>query len=511
MKITKKQLETYAEIVNSPERKQRRSLYWQMYRALNGGLYDLLKEAIRKEFKNPQAVSELEGRLVPINILKKVTKKLAAVYTEAPVRAPVDESTDDQELLEDYEDITKINIRQKQANRYLELFQKNLKELFASPKDGKVYIKNLPPYSYEVFNLEHPDKSQPDIICKIVSDGADKNEQVFYWYSDESFWITDGAGIVKADSMAIMANPTGKNPAKTLPFIYKCKSTDGVDPIMDDSLFRVSIAIPIVLTDLFFACKYQCWSLIYTIGVKGEINRNPSSIIALDFADSSVDGGRDPIIDSIQPTVDSDKVISMVEATLNLFLSSLGLSGGTLSLGTSAQDVVSGVSKILDNAEVIEGKKDQQDDMLDDENMTWEKITQLIPYWRRNQLLIDDLNREFSKTFRVSISFKEPKPMLSEKDALDIADKKIKMHVTTWTRVLKEQNPDYTDDQIENLKQDILDEMEMYPEIYLGPVAMAMQDATAQGDNLPPGDKTQPPGVKRGLRSKVSDKSKQGI
>jgi hypothetical protein len=508
MKITKKQLTFYSELVNSSARKERRSLYWKMYQALNGGLYSLLKEAIMAEFKNPDAVQELLGRLVPINILKKVIIKLAAVYVEAPVRAPVDEDSDDDcELLEDYEDITKFNIRQKQANRYLELFKKNLKEIFTSDKDKKVYIKNLAPYSFEVFNVENPDKSQPDIVCKIVVDSDDLKQQVLHWYSDESFWVTNGAGEVIDSIMALNNNPTGKNPAKTLPFVYKCKSTDSVDPIMDDSLYRVSIAIPIVLTDLFFACKYQCWSMIYTIGVKGEINRNPSSIIALEFSDTSVDGGKDPVIGSIDPKVDSDKVIKMVEATLNLFLSSLGLSGGTLSLGTSASDVVSGVSKILDNAEVIEGKKDQQDDMLDDENMTWDKIKQLIPYWRRNQMLMDDINREFSKLFRVSVSFKEPKPMLSDKDALDMTDKKIKMKMTTWTRELKAMYPDYTDQQVEDLKQEILDEMELYPEVYLGPVAMAMQDGGDPNATLKPGDKK--PGEKKsGVQSKVPGQSK---
>lgn len=507
MKITKAQLKRYAEIVNSPDRKDRRTMYWKMYKVLNGGLHDLLKEAIRKEFKNPQTVSDLEARLVPINILKKVTMKLAAVYVEAPVRAPVDESDDDQELLEDYEDITKFNIRQKQANRYLELFKKNLKEIFTG-KDKKVYVKNLPPYAYEVFHVENPDKSQPDIVCKIIKDDTDPKEQILYWYSDESFFITDGVGEVKFDSMAMLENTTGRNPAKTLPFVYKCKSTDSVDPIMDDALYRVSIAIPIVLTDLFFACKYQCWSMIYTIGVKGDIDRNPSSIVALEFSDSATEGGQTPVIGSIDPKVDSDKVISMIESTLNLFLSSLGLSGGTLSLGTNAQDVVSGVSKMLDNAEVIEGKKDQQDDMLDDENMTWEKIKQLIPYWRRNQMLGNDLNREFSKLFRVSISFKEPKPMMSEKDSLEMSDKKIKLRISTWTRELKSHYPDYTDDQIEGLKQEILDELEQYPEIYLGPVAMAqLNNPEVVPDNKQgkPGDK------KNGVQSKVPDKSKQDV
>jgi hypothetical protein len=492
MKISKAALKAYAEIVNSAERKARRVLYFNMYKMLNGGAYDLIREAIRKEFKDPQAVAELEGRLVPINLLKKVTKKLGSVYLEPPVRSPVDENESDAELLEDYEDITKINIRQKQANRYLELFKKNLKEIFASDFDNMPHVRNLAPHTYEVFNVINPDKSQPDIVCKIVRDNSDPKEQVFHWYSDESFWITDGSGEVIIGEMLLLENPQGKNPAKTLPFVYKCQSTDSVDPVMDDSLYRISIAIPIVLTDLFFACKYQCWSMIYTIGVTGDINRNPSSIISLQRAEGD---DNDPIIDQINPTVDSDKVIAMIEATLNLFLSSLGLSAGTISLGKNPREVISGVSKVMDSAEVIEGKQDQQDDMLDDENMTWAKIKLTVPYWRRNQMLSPDINREFSKTFKVSVSFKNPKPLLSERDALEMSEKRIKAKFSTYRRELANLYPDYGDDQIDELIQEIIDEEKEFPDLYksMNPIQVSFN------------------GGKNGVQSKVPNKPDEDI
>jgi hypothetical protein len=499
MKILKRDLIAYAEIVNSPSRKEKRSLLWDMYSALNGGLYEIVRKAIRAEFKNPQAVMELEARLVPINILKKVIGKMGAVYLEAPLRSPMENNTDDSELLEDYEDLTKFNIRQKQANRYMECFKKNLKEIYVNNLTQVPSIKNLPPYSYEVFNVINPDKSQPDIICKIILDHSDKKEQIFHWFSDESFWVTDGEGVPREDVMAKLSNPQGKNPSKVLPFVYKCKSTDSVDPIIDDSLFRISVAIPIVLTDLFFACKYQCWSMIYTIGVSGEINRNPSSIISLQRAEGDE---KDPVIDQIQPNVDSDKVISMIESTMQLFLSSVGLSGSTMSLGTQAKDVSSGVSKMLDSAEVIEGKKDQQDEMLDDEEMTWNKIIKLIPYWRRNQMLIDGINREFSKQFRVSTSFKDPKPLVSEKDALELSDMRIKQRKSTWTRELEMLYPDFDGDQIEQLKDEIIQELAEYPEIY------NRVNVSINGNEgaLIKGAKDG-----KGLQSKVSDKSQPDI
>lgn len=478
MKLNKESLAMYSAIINSPDRVERRRLFGEMFTMYEGGGREIIKRKIRQEFKNPEAIKELEGRLVTINIMKKVIDKMAGVYNESPVRFVVDQNETDKELVELYEDSISFNSIQKETNRHLKMFKKALKELYLDA-DGNPKAKLIPAHAYEVFNVENPDTTKPDIVCKIIKNSDKTNEQIFHWFTDESFYITDGEGVVLNDLMAVYNNTNGRNPVKALPFIYRTTSTYGIDPIVEDDVLHISIALPIVLTDLLFACKYQCWSLIYTIGVEGSINMNPSSVVSLNYDKS----GQKPEIGTIKPQVDSDKVIKLVESILNMFLSSKGLTTGTISTGLNSTNAVSGVSKMLDNAESVEDKKDQQELFLKDENEFWNVLAnKIIPYWRRNQMLSAEMNRQFSKRFKVAVVFKEPKVLLTEKERVEMAILKLNNKLTSMKRELMNLNPDFTDDQIEDLIEEILEERERFPLLF-GLPAKPKEDDEANDEN----------------------------
>lgn len=463
MKISKEELVKLCEEVNSSDRRERRTLYFDMWRFYNGGTRPIIKNYLLAEFKDPKAVKDLLSRLVSVNIMKKIVNKLGSVYAEDPTRSAPEIDSLDSELVEEYSFVTRLNYKQKQANRYLEAFQKNLKEII--PSKGKPFVRNLPPHQYEVFNKDSVNKAQADIVVKIVKDSTDPNEQVFHVWTDESFWICNGSGVVNVLKMKELDNESGENPHKYLPYVYKTKSTDSVDPEIDDSLYRMSIALNIAMTDLFFACKYQCWSIIYTIGVTGQINFNPSSVVELQYDQNSPNSK--PEIGQIKPTVDSDKAIKLIESALNFLLSSKGLSSGSVTLGSTADSVASGVSKLLDNAEVVEGKRDQQDEMLDDEYMTWEAFKNLSPSWISSaEKMKAPFNKQFSEDFYISISFKEPKVMVTEKERLETSAEKMRQMKTSWTRELQDFYPDYSMQQIEDLKKEIIDDLAKYPQIY---------------------------------------------
>lgn len=453
MKITGKMLADYAEIFNSNERQKRRKLFYDMHLMYSGGGRPLIEAKIRQEFKESDAVTELSGRLVTLNIMKKVIDKSAGVYVEAPSRVVVDENASDTELLEMYEDATRINMAQKESNRHIKMFKRCLKKFYADEK-GRPRILVKPAHSYEVFNLGNQDPVSPDMIIELIQEATDPKDQVLHWWSDESFWITDGKGQVKMEDMAGLMN-AGINPVGSLPFEYLVDSSNELDPIVEDDLLHLCISIPIVITDLFFALKYQCWSIIYTVNAEGQnISMNPASVLNL-----KSDPGTDVKIGQIKPEVDSDKVIKLVEFVINLMLSSKGLSTGTLATGQSPADTVSGVSKMMDNAEVVSDKKDQQDLFLVDETNVWEKLSQkMIPFWRSKRLLNFKFNRQFSEAFVVAVVFKEPKALLSEKERTEINILKMEKGIKTRKSVIQDDNPDWTDDQVDEYIQEIDEE-----------------------------------------------------
>lgn len=458
MKITGQMLTDLAKIFVSPERQARRKLFYQMHQMYEGGGRSIIEAKIKQEFSDPKAVEELNGRLVTINFMKKIIDKSAGVYAEAPVRAVVDENEDDEELLELYEDGLRVNMIQKESNRHIKMYKRCLKKFYVDNK-GRPRALVKPAHSYEVFNLGNQDPVCPDVVAELIKDAVKPEDMEIHWYSDESFWITDGTGAVKIQSMESLLN-AGVNEIGALPFEYRVTSSTDINPPVEDDLLHLCITLPIVITDLFFALKYQCWSIIYTINATAggkQINLNPSSVVEL-----TGDPGQTPSIGQIKPQVDTDKVISLIEFVVNMMLSAKGLSTGTLNGRTSARDVVSGVSKMLDSADIIEDKKDQQDLFLVDETDIWEKLAlYMIPYWRVRRMLNTRFDREFSPSFLVAIIFKDPKAMISQTERVDIAVKELGAALTTRKKYLQEKYPDWTENMIDDFIKEIDEEKAM--------------------------------------------------
>lgn len=474
MKITGEMLKNYSEIFISNERAERRQLFYNMHLMYEGGGRSLIEAKIQAEFKDQDAVKELSGRLVTLNFMKKIIDKSAGVYTEAPSRVVVDENEMDEDLLEIYEDGLRVNMIQKEINRHLKMYKRAMKKFYADEK-GRPRLLVKPAHSYEVFNHQNTDPVSPDIVVELEQYANDPKDMILHWWSDESFWITDGKGEVKMDEMLSLGN-TGENDIGALPFEYRVTSTTEIDPIVEDDLYYLCIAMPIVLTDLYFALKYQCWSIIYTVNADPKnVNVNPASIMHL-----KGDPGQQVEVGQIKPQVDSDKVINLIEATINLMLSSKGLSAGTLSTGQSAKDTVSGVSKMVDNAEVVADKKDQQEIFLVDETDLWDKLAKsMIPYWRRSRLLSSRYNKEFSQDFMVAIVFKEPKTLMSEKERTEISLMQMKGGVKTRRSVVQELNPDWTDTMVENYLAELDEEAAAAQQ-------RAVENAKAMAEAVPP-------------------------
>jgi hypothetical protein len=444
MKINGKMLTDYSEAFNSNDRKAKRALFYNMHLMYEGGGRPLIEQKIRAEFKVQDTITELSGRLVTLNFMKKIIDKSAGVYTEAPSRMVVDENETDTELLELYEDATRINMIQKESNRHIKMYKRCLKKFYADEK-GRPRILVKPAYAYEVFNIANTDPVSPDMVIELIHDDAKPEDQILHWWSDESFWITDGKGAVKTEDMTRLLNG-GINEIGALPFEYRVTSTTNIDPIVEDDLYHMCISLPIVLTDLFFALKYQCWSIIYTINAAAKsLEMSPATILEL-----TGDAGQTPSLGQIKPQVDSDKVINLVEFVINLMLSSKGLSNGTISGRGTAKDVVSGASKMMDSAEIVEDKKDQQDLFLIDETDCWYKISKnMVPYWRKKTLLSLEFNKDFSVAFKVATVFKEPKAMISAKERTELGVIKIENGLMTRKRFIQEDNPDYTETMVD--------------------------------------------------------------
>lgn len=452
MLITQEMLIEYAKIVTEDkallaEREENKKRYL-MY---HGATKVVVEKAIRKEFKKQETINELISRLVPLNIMAKVINKLAGVYKEAPIRSVSSKDERETEILNLLEDGMSLNIIMKEANRYFKMNKKALVEIYLDDF-GVPSLRVLPAHTYEVFSVNTKKKSIPNMVIKI----DEVNERLIFW-SDESYFETDYSGTILKEKMRSMENEEGENPFDILPFEFINESSTSVNPIQDDDLLSVSTAIPVLLTDLLFGLKFQCWAIIWTIGKVGDIPFNPNSVIEMDFGED----GQRPEINTVKPDLDSDKMLSVIMALVSLILSTKNLQAGSITDGITVQNAASGIAKMMDSAESVEDKKDQQAFFYKAEQGIFSKLREMMKVWKQWNELNEVYDFELPEDFSVNITFQDPRALMTESEQIDTSKKKLEAGLTTLKRELQKLNPDLDDEAIQVLYKEIMEEQSL--------------------------------------------------
>lgn len=456
MIITKEMLADIAKhVTEDPTLLKNRKENKRRYLMFSGATKEVIEGAIMKEFKKKETIEELMNRLVPLNIMQKVIGKLAGVYKEAPLRTVKSKDEKEQEMLNTIVEGLDLNMRMKEANRLFKMNKKALLEPYLDD-EGVPSLRVLPAHTYEALAWKRKKKSVPNIIVKI----DDTCEELIVW-SDESHWVCNYKGEVIPEVMAKMDNADGENPYGELHFEYINESSSSINPIQDDDLLALSIAIPVILTDLLFGLKYQCWAILWTVGKVGDIPFNPNSVIQMDFGEEP---GQTPSVNSIKPEIDADKMLTTVMALVSLLLTTKNLQSGAIADGITVQQAASGIAKVIDSSESVEDQKDQQAFFLKAERSLMKKLRNMMEYWKATNQLDKNFDFELPQDFETSIVFQEPRPIMTEAEQIETSDKKIKARLTTIKRELKKLNPDLDPTEIDALYLEIVEEQKTLAE-----------------------------------------------
>lgn len=445
-------LEKIIAFVNSKENRQRVSDDYNRYIVYNGQLKELIQTAIQKEFVLPETVRDMIARIIPINITKKISDKLAAVYRESPIRYPVDEDEIDQETLDFFVEEMSFNRLMKHANRMFKLCKHVLLEPYVCA-EGEPRLRVLPSHTYTPYSDDAIEPNKPTVFVKHIKIDVELNKTRYAVWSKDEHWIVDGQGAIVKEEMSAMNNPEGINPYGELPFIYIKDSDDLLVPISDDDLISLQLALCILATDLAFASKFQCWSIVYLIGVENEkISFNPNSVITLPHNP----GTERPEIGTVKPTVDSDAMLRQMEALVALLLTTKNLSVGSVSGQLNPSSSASGIAKLIDQSDTTEDRSDQIAFFASAEKEFWWLFAHsILPVWVANGQLNPEYVKLFSDKFELGILFPDPQPMISDKDKLDVEVTKLDNGLTTKWDVVKQLNPDLSDYEIDAILADI--------------------------------------------------------
>jgi hypothetical protein len=420
---------------------------------VEGGLLPYVKEQMKKEL-SAKAYERAVGRIPPINIFLKLVEKLSALYTHGVARYT--ENAIDQDLVAYYEKELELNSRMASGNK---MFNTNkyfaLEPYSITDEMGKIEIKLriLPANKFIVYSDDSIDPTNPTAFIKISNyvNGLNMTAEesfeksIFFIYTDTEFIPVNGKGELQPQ---YLNENGGINPFGMIPYVYGSSSEIDLIPMKDEDSFLMSKLPAIILADLNYSVQYQCHSVLYGIDLNvGDLEMNPDSFWLLNSQEGD---NKKPAIGTIKPDADIDKVVALIKEELSMWYESKGLKVNT---SGNLNNSISGVAKLIDEADATEARAKQINIFTAIEKNFWKLLSQMHNYYVSAGMLEE--TRKFSDEFEINIEFASMKPIVDDKQKLEEIKLRLEMGLTSKFRALKEANPTLTDGEIKQLMDEI--------------------------------------------------------
>jgi hypothetical protein len=441
--------------------------------AHNRNLLDIyegnLEEYILKDLSNslsPEAYKTMKDRVAPINILNKIVDKTSTVYSQAPNRKVVGESSSEQdmELLSWYEEQMSVNSAMQTGTELYNLSKSHLLQPYVH--NGVPSLRAIPNTNFFILALDRVDPMRPThVVC---FKEIDHNKVLFFCYTDMDYTIFNQDLEIQYGMMAAVQNENGINPYGKIPFVYVNQAKFRSMPKPDTDVLTMTKLIPVLMSDLNYAVKFQCFTLLYTINAKdGGIVFAPNAVI-------SIKGENDeskPEVGMIKPQVDINQVLGLIETQLSLWLNSKGIRPGAIGALTK-DNFANGISKIIDEMDTVDYKRKLADQYSRVEKELWNLVMHhMHPVWAYNGDI--DTAELFSMDAKVQTNFNLQLPAQSRIDLVNEVKTELDAGLISKRTALKRLNPTMSDDEITKM----MDEMDEERVLRATPVQQALPPA----------------------------------
>lgn len=421
----------------------------KIFQLLEKRIIDQLRAKLVRDL-GAETASKVMERIAPINYYRKVIDKLSTIYQYNVIRRVVNGNQNDKELLSWYERELSINDKMNTNNEFYNAYSYSLLHFMLKNPEGLLlkrspFCRTIPNHEFLVMNVDNVDPSAADIYIifmnpiKIGSDLVD----VYHVYTDTEFMVMSGKGEVLQSEMARLEQD-GVNPYGTVPFVYANNSENLVMPMLQDDDFEMSLLVPLLLTDLNYATKFQSFSTIITIDADDEkLKLNPDTIINI----KTDEGSDNASIQTLKPTVDIDKVLQLCSSQISLWLTGKGIRPGAI--GTlNADSFASGVSKMIDESDTYESRVKQIEKYRTVEKNLWDKLLKVYhPRWAADGAI--DNTDIFSSDAEVITIFPKPRPMQTRMELLQELGEGISLKLESRRGAMKALYPDWDDFEID--------------------------------------------------------------
>jgi len=412
----------------------------------NDRLTKYLVQAIEAETKSDATKEEIRARLCTINILKKVVGKLSKVYNAKVARKLLfSEKPFYQDIFDEMEVNLKITQQMKLAN---ELF--NVSSCVAIEPtfiNGKNEIRVIPAHQFLPYSNDKNDTTHMTHFIKFIGEDIIKNnnnEDVVYIryivYDNESWIECNSNGEIHS---------SGEHMIGEIPFVYINKNKFLLKPYEDEDTLHMTLLLPLMMTDLNFALRFQSHSIVYGVNVDAKnLSMTPNSFWS--FTSNGLEGDK-PLIGTINPSVDSEKMIATINHEFTLWLDTKNIKTNSLKQSYSG-DTLSGISKAIDNADVNDIIEQDTELFKSAEDNLWDLVRKMY-----NSNLIQ--NKEsiiLEEDFLPSIIFYRKDAIIeTSKEKLENVITKLYNSFMTRKMAIKELYPDLADEEIDLLLEEI--------------------------------------------------------
>jgi hypothetical protein len=420
---------------------------------LEGDLLKFVEAHLATELSG-QSLEDALSRVAPINFFRRIIDKLSKIYQQQPQRRIVDGTDKDQELLDWYIQKMQFDANMNVGNEFFNTFKTNLNQIFLNV-DGNPDLRPIQNDMFWIWSDNKIDRTRPThIILPFGMQTVSKIDQykriyqkqvdIFRVYTDEQIRILDSEGDWHTDPN----NPEAINPFGTIGnFMYVNRSKHRLNPPIDSDSFRMSVLLPVLISDLNFAVKYLAFSIVYGIDVDDEnLKRSPNAFWHLKSDPTS---DTKPEVGQIKPQIDIEAAMQLIISQLSMWLNSKNIRPGSVS-DISAENMVSGISKLVDEMDTSDERKKQVESYKAAEEKFWLDVMHKVhPVWVQNGEIANEGRFLFSQNAKVEVSFPEQLPLMSRASLVDSITKELQAGLISRVTAISKLNPDWSDMRIE--------------------------------------------------------------
>lgn len=517
------------EMTKDQEIIQRKASMLRRYEVYRDNTIKWVLHALNAEGYREETLAQMRNRASNVSIARKVVNKLAQTYIGG-----VDRRCDDsrgQEAVDLLSDELDFDSAMKKADRYRQLFRNTtvgtmpILDTASSMEVEKYRLKTMvfAPWEYDVIedpndpekalvyiftdflerrNYDSPDPHYAEAAKgyrtsglgtrsgdgkdQAVADSAEDagtNDRRFIWWSPSFHFTTDKTGKIVQD---VSPNDLS-NPIKMLPLVDLNEEQDGNYWSQGgQDVVEQSIQINKKLTDVSYIQFVQGWGQAVLTGkdLDKAIELGPDNLLKLEH-----DGTVEPKFTFASSNPDIQSWLDSIRVDLALLLSTNNLSPRTISAKLDTQNLASGISMLIENAEVLSDQKDTQKKFQDKEPVMWEIIRRWHELYKDSNSLIEAFDRiETFQDSNVSLIFHESRAPITTKEKLEELKLKKSLGLISHMGMLKEMYPDMSESQIEQMMDDIKKEKQENAANFGLPVVTkeGQDDEEDEGEEQPP-------------------------